>query len=461
VPSRSEEFTYIDISSVDRLTKRITTPQRLRGDKAPSRARKVVRTGDVLVSMTRPNLNAVALVPPELDGQIASTGFDVLRPAVIEPRFLFGVVRSDGFVEAMSDLVQGALYPAVRSRDVRAYVTSLAPLSEQRRIADKLDAVLARVDACRERLGRVPAILKKFREAVLDAAVSGRLTEDGGRAESGSDASDDLPSGWQVVAFAELIESIRTGTTAVPKDSPTEYPVLRSSSVRPLVVDLDDKRFLTRPQSDNEANFLASGDLLFTRLSGSKEFVGNCAMVHSVPPRSMQYPDRLFRARLKEPRSGEFVELAFSSARVRRQIEAKVKSSAGHQRISTDAITEAVLPMPPLAVQHEIVRRVADLFALADGVERKYGEAVPRVERITPAVLAKAFRGELVPQDPEDEPASVLLERIRMQRAAEDRSGLAGPGPGRGASVAGRGRAAAKIVAVAKKRGRRSRASSA
>jgi type I restriction enzyme S subunit len=71
------------------------------------------------------------------------------------------------------------------------------------------------------------------------------------------------------------------------------------------------------------------------------------------------------------------------------------------------------------------VRRVSELFALADGLEGKYGEAVERVEKLTPAVLAKAFRGELVAQDPGYEPASALLERIRAQRASEDRSGLA------------------------------------
>jgi type I restriction enzyme S subunit len=85
--------------------------------------------------MTRPNLNAVALVPKELDGQIASTGFDVLRPvAGVDPRWIGYLVRTEAFVQAMSDLVQGALYPAVRSKDVRAHVVPLAPQAEQTRI---------------------------------------------------------------------------------------------------------------------------------------------------------------------------------------------------------------------------------------------------------------------------------------------------------------------------------------
>ena len=77
IPSAAEQITYIDIGSIDRNSKSIVAPQRLSGADAPSRARRQVQRGDTLVSMTRPNLNAVALVPPELDGQIASTGFDV------------------------------------------------------------------------------------------------------------------------------------------------------------------------------------------------------------------------------------------------------------------------------------------------------------------------------------------------------------------------------------------------
>jgi hypothetical protein len=127
VPAPDEQFQYVDIASIDRATKRITSPQLLFGRDAPSRARKEIRADDVLVSMTRPNLNAVALVPPEFDRQIASTGFDVLRPIGVEPRWLFYVVRAQPFIDHMSELVQGALYPAVRSKDVRGYVIPLAP----------------------------------------------------------------------------------------------------------------------------------------------------------------------------------------------------------------------------------------------------------------------------------------------------------------------------------------------
>jgi type I restriction enzyme S subunit len=116
------DFTYVDIGSVNNKTKQIDSAKDLiAGNKVPSRAQQHGQAGDILVSMTRPNLNAVAKVPTELDGAICSTGFDVLRPIDVEPDWLFLIVKSRPFVEAMASLVQGALYPAVRPADVRRY----------------------------------------------------------------------------------------------------------------------------------------------------------------------------------------------------------------------------------------------------------------------------------------------------------------------------------------------------
>lgn len=205
VPEPDEEIIYIDIGSVNRVTKTITAPQTLLGSAAPSRARKQVATGDTLVSMTRPNLNAVALVPGSLDGQIASTGFDVLRPVPgIDTRWIAYLVRTDSFVEAMSSLVQGALYPAVRSKDVRAYEVPLAPKAEQTRIADQLDTLLARVNACNNRLDAIPGILKRFRQAVLTNALAGILANDD------TDSSIDF---YRKVVRISDIASVGTGST--------------------------------------------------------------------------------------------------------------------------------------------------------------------------------------------------------------------------------------------------------
>lgn len=143
-------FTYVDISAVDNDRKRIVSAQTLKGRDAPSRARNVIRPRDVLVSTTRPNLNAVAMVPPALDDQVCSTGFCVLRagPRIL-PEYLFAFVRSPAFVDPLTELVKGALYPAVSDKQVLALEIPLPPLVEQERIAARLTEQLAAVERAR------------------------------------------------------------------------------------------------------------------------------------------------------------------------------------------------------------------------------------------------------------------------------------------------------------------------
>ncbi|HDV2584729.1 TPA: restriction endonuclease subunit S, partial [Escherichia coli] len=158
VPAENEEFIYVDIGSINRELKFIETPQYLSGKNAPSRARKVIKAGDVIVSLTRPNLNAVALVDEKYDDQIASTGFEVIHPVQVESKYIFGLVRSRHFIDSISGLVQGALYPAAKSSDVQSYEFPLPPLAEQKIIAEKLDTLLAQVDSTKARLEQIPQI---------------------------------------------------------------------------------------------------------------------------------------------------------------------------------------------------------------------------------------------------------------------------------------------------------------
>jgi len=138
----------------------------------------------------------------------------------------------------------------------------------------------------------------------------------------------------------------------------------------------------------------------------------------------IQYPDRLFCARLRHPEQGAYFVSAFAAPFLRKTLTEGAKSTAGHQRISMGNITNQLIPLPPLTEQQEIVRRVDALFALADRIEAKLTAARQRVESLTQSILAKSFRGELVPTEAElarrenrsYEPAADLLARIRAER---------------------------------------------
>lgn len=164
-----QEFTYIDLSAVDQDTKEIAAPRRLLGRDAPSRARQLVATGDVLVSTVRPNLNGVAQVPRSLDGATASTGFCVLRPIPtrVDGRYLFHWVRTDAFIGEMMRLATGASYPAVSDRVVMDSMVPLPSLTDQRRIAETLD----RADELRRKREAALSGLDELQRSVFRACA--------------------------------------------------------------------------------------------------------------------------------------------------------------------------------------------------------------------------------------------------------------------------------------------------
>lgn len=134
-------ITYLDISAVDRADKRIVSTDRTLARNAPSRARQVLASNDVLVSTVRPNLNGVAHVPPEYAGEFASTGFCVLRPQrdQLSSKYLYFFTRTRGFVSRLVNIAVGASYPAVTDNDVLETAIPLPDLDRQQQIASTLD----------------------------------------------------------------------------------------------------------------------------------------------------------------------------------------------------------------------------------------------------------------------------------------------------------------------------------
>ena len=410
-----------------------TVPERL------ARPHHDLRRGDVLVCTT----NSATLVGKpayfDLPGRFAfSNHLTRLRPDpdLVDGRFLRWNLwlhwKSGLFNDCCKHWVNQSAIP--KEALLRTEVV-LPPLPEQRRIIAKLEELLAKADACQKRLAKVPVLLKRFRQAVLAAACSGRLTADwrqaqtdvepatalleGDQAGQGEDEQADFdgPTGWARVRFGALVGAIRGGSTVPPAIEATDFPILRSSSVRPGAIDLNDVRFVRAKDSQCEENFLRDGDLLFTRLSGSLEYLANCAVVRGLGSRRIQYPDRIFCARLKVREMASYVELCFGSPAVRAELTEGAKSSAGHQRVSIADIANQRIPLAPLAEQLEIVRRVGAAFALAAEIEARFVVGQGHVARLTPTLLAKAFAGELVPTEAElarregrsFEPASVLL----------------------------------------------------
>lgn len=415
-PNDDELFSYIDIGSVDRNVKLIVSPTETIGSEAPSRARKVVNTGDILVSMTRPNLNAVAKVDAKLDGQIASTGFDVLKPVLVESDWIFAHVRSKKFIDTISGTSIGALYPACKASDIREYEIPLPPLAEQTRIVEKLDEVLAQVDTIKARLDGIPAILKRFRQSVLAAAVSGKLTGDNN-------------SDWSSCYLSD-VATFQNGCAfkSVWFNEEGDYQVIKLGNIKDDYLKLDAApAYLDSKLGIEHIKFKPEiGDILLS-MTGTKfkRDYGFCCMVDKdLPILINQRVGRIIPKRDKV--SPDFLHLFLRTEVFRNQFFAGETGGVNQGNVGSKHIMSSKLFVPELALQIEIAKKSRLLFTFADTIEAQLKKAQARVDNLTQSILAKAFRGELVAQDPNDEPADKLLERIAQARIEAEALAKAG-----------------------------------
>ena len=316
---------------------------------------------------------------------------------------LFGI---NGYLKAIEDATSSVTVGHLSSRDILLIPFPLPPLPEQKRIVAKVEKLLEKVDASRAQLDKVAAILKRFRQSVLAAACSGRLTADwrSGKGKAGE---------WEHSSVGEVVESLKYGTATKCEYAKRGVPVLRIPNVVSGRIDHSDLKYAKLPAKELQQLRLVAGDILLIRSNGSVSLVGRTAVV-SRAEEDYAYAGYLIRLRPDRKKvQPAFLNLVLSSYDIRLQIEVEARSTSGVNNINSEEVRELSFQLPALPEQAEIVRRVEDLFALADRLEARVGKARGQVDKLTQSILAKAFRGELVPQDPNDEPAEKLLARIR------------------------------------------------
>lgn len=366
-PARA--FRYVDIASIDRKAKRIVQPPVLAGADAPSRARKVIREGDVLVSTVRPNLNAVAMVPQDLDGEIASTGFSVLRAnrQVLEPRYLFYRTTSPDFVAALTSKVRGASYPAVSDRDVRGLRIRVPSLSEQRRIIALLDQanhllhLRAEADAKTARI--MPALfLKMFGDPVTN------------------------PNGWPIKRFDEICQS-RLGKMLDAKQQTGSHSrfYLRNANVHWDRLALDDLLQMDFNEEDRHEFRLQPGDVLICE--GGE--VGRAAIWNGELT-ECYYQKALHRARpFAHASVPEYIVYVLWEL-ARRGALREAASGATFSHLTGVKLKALRIPVPPLDLQQLFGRRVR-FFKQNDASSA----SAARLNRLFKTVRHRAFSGRL------------------------------------------------------------------
>ncbi len=302
-------------------------------------------------------------------------GIKVLRPREsFEPRLLYY------FLSAVRLPNKGY---ARHFQHLRSSRVPLPPLPEQRRIADALDALLARVDACRERLDRVPEVLKRFRRAVLAAATSGELTREWREEQGWTDE-------WTSTELAAVANGFSYGTSAKSSRS-GKTPVLRMGNIQDGRLDWTDLVF-TSNTAEIEKYKLECGDVLFNR-TNSPELVGKTAVYHG--EHEAIYAGYLIRIRCSEELVPDYLNYCLNSPLGKEYCRQVKSDGVSQSNINATKLAAFSFQLPGVTEQHEIVRRVEELFAMADRLEARYEAARAAVERLAPAALAKAFRGEM------------------------------------------------------------------
>lgn len=303
--------------------------------------------------------------------------------------------------------------PSLRKGDAENLSVPFPPLKEQKRITDKLDALLKRVDTCREKLDRIPFIFKRFRQAVLAAATSGALTEDW-REQKGL-------SCWETVNIQHVASKIFDGPFGSHLKSEdytqTGIRVARLENIGWLQF-FSEKETYISPEKFRllEKHTLKAQDILFS--SFVSEEVRVCLVPSEHSDRIINKADCFCIRADTNICAPAFLAMRLACRSTFKIFESKVHG-ATRPRINLGQLKAFTFTLPSTTEQLEIVRRVEKLFAFADHMEARYTTARKQVDQLTPSLLAKAFRGELVEQDPNDEPAAVLLERIKAERAGQ------------------------------------------
>jgi type I restriction enzyme S subunit len=394
-------------------------------------AAKLFPKNTVVIALTGATTGRVGILDFACSANQSVTG--IFPSEAFLPSYLFNFLRSAR--PAVLELAIGSAQPHINKRIVDDFEVPLGPLPEQRRIMAKLEALLGKVDANQQRLAKIPVLLKRFRQSVLAAACSGRLTADwrevmpdtepasalleriacqSGQTLSKCDANElsfDIPSSWESIQASDLCRPRKIITYGVLKPVWVKdgVPTVRVQDMKQgeIVVEAVAQCCPERAKKFLKTT-LETGDLLIAKdgaTLGKTAFVPPELAGGNITQHVLRFPISLLVESV-------FVRLIIDSRHGQEWMRIETRGAA-LPGVNVGDFRRMPIPLPPLAEQQEIVRRVEGLFALADQLELRLAKARGQVDKLTPSLLARAFNGQLVPQDPNDEPASVLLARIR------------------------------------------------
>ncbi|MGD1148595.1 MAG: restriction endonuclease subunit S [Thermoanaerobaculaceae bacterium] len=410
------EIGYVDISSVDAQAG-IVAVEEMAFEDAPSRARRIVRDGDTILSTVRTYLRAIAPIRSPRQNLIVSTGFAVVRPRKVGAGYLSHALRELGFVDTVVARSVGVSYPALNASEVGTIPIPLPPASEQRAIADFLDTQTESIDTLVTKKQELVERLKEKRVALISRTVTRGLPPDAARAAgldshpklraSGVACLGDLPGHWGANAMRRLVAHLDQGwspNAAAWAADEDEWGVLKLSAVRRGLFLPGENKAL----ADEEVGFPVvtprAGDLLLSR-SNTPDRVGDVCLVPSDHPHLL-VPDLLYRIKLNPKVAvAGYVCLFLLSREGRSQIEADARGSSGSMvKVSQDHVLSWRIPCPPIHEQRAIASYLGREAAKIDRLIARVNEAAERLLEYRSALITAAVTGKIDVRAAEDTP---------------------------------------------------------
>ena len=407
------------------------------------------------------------LVGKGLKGALGSTLIRINLPMINN---LYGYYYLQSKYLEINTRAKGVGIPHVDPFLLWNYDFPIPPVNEQNRIVDKIETLFSEVDAGIENLTLAKRQLEQYRQSLLKHAFEGKLTakwrEKHGKALPSADElleqiqiarqdyydqqmadweqavksweeqgkewskprkptkpkellvldSSDLPHEWVVVEFEGICELIRNGLSLKPEGH-EGTKILRISAVRAFSLNLDDYRYLSS-EHEVPSFLLQQGDLLFTRYNGTRRYVGVCALFKSTE--DYVYPDKLIRARVNlDEVENSFLAYGLNVGVSRSFIERRIRTTAGQSGISGGDIKKMPVVLCSKQEQDIIVSTLDEKLSETDSIISTLESKILKANLLKTSILHKAFQGKLVPQDPNDPPASELLVQIKAEREAK------------------------------------------
>ncbi len=368
-------YRYIDLTSVDRSDLCIHNPQYIKKDNAPSRAKQIIKAGDIIFATTRPTLRRVSLIDEKYDGDICSTGFCVLRPNVdVKSKLIFYALLEDGFYKYIEPLQTGANYPAVTDNIVKNYIIPIPPLSEQQSIVDYLDSAFAKIDAMKANAGKALNEAKALFQASLKEMLEPK-------------------EGWEEKKLGDVIEHLRTGLnprTHFKLNTPdAEGFYITVRELKGFTIEPDEKTDKVNRAAIkriNERSNLKIGDVLF---SGTGT-IGKTALVSELPEK-WNIKEGVYAMTPKHSELDSKYFIYYIGSEFFLRLVNDKAAGTGVRSIPMKELVKLPISIPPLTEQHSIATTLDSLKSKVDRLQANYEKISQECDALKQAILRQVF----------------------------------------------------------------------